>query len=135
MAKSATRTSIANSTLPFCEISRSYLLASQVHLHLRVVVKWKIEHDTSKTPAPGPAFHEISIRFVLCAATAACVQAQDSKQGTDESWTATTASFISNFAPSRTIESHTKSGNRTIDKQRFEVPLSWRPFFQRDSPH
>src|SRR5580765_6667528 len=63
MARSATRTNIANSTLPFHEISRSYLLASQVHLHLRVVVKWKIEHDTSKTPAPGPALDEISISF------------------------------------------------------------------------
>jgi len=63
MAKSATRTSIANSTLPFHEISRSYLLVSQVHLHLRVVLTWKIEHDTSKTPAPGPALHEISISF------------------------------------------------------------------------
>jgi hypothetical protein len=62
-----------------------------------------------------------AFRFVLCATTAVCVQAQDSKQGTNESWTATTASFISNFAPSRTIESHAKSGNRTIDKQRFEV--------------
>jgi hypothetical protein len=63
MAKSATRTSIANSTFPFHEISRSYLLASQVHLHLRVVVTWKIEHDTRKTRAPGPAFDEISISF------------------------------------------------------------------------
>jgi hypothetical protein len=62
-----------------------------------------------------------AFRFVLCAATAVCVQAQDSKQGTDESWTATTKSFIPNFNPSRTIESHAKSGNRTIDKQRFEV--------------
>jgi hypothetical protein len=62
-----------------------------------------------------------AFRFVLCAATAVCVQAQDSKQGTDESWTATTESFIPDFNPSRTIESHAKSGNRTIDKQRFEV--------------
>jgi hypothetical protein len=62
-----------------------------------------------------------AFRFVLCAATAVRVQAQDSKQGTDESWTATTKSFIPNFNRSRTIESHAKSGNRTIDKQRFEV--------------
>ena len=62
-----------------------------------------------------------AFRFVLCATMAACVQAQDSKQGTDESWTATTESSIPNINPSRTIESHAKSGNRTIDKQRFEV--------------
>jgi len=62
-----------------------------------------------------------AFRFVLCAATAVCVQAQDSNQGTDESWTATTESFIPGFNPSRTIESHAKSGNRKIDKQRFEV--------------
>ena len=67
IAKSATRTSIANSALPFHEISRSYLLASQVHLHLRVVVTWKIEYDTRKTLAPGPAFDEVSISFCsLC---------------------------------------------------------------------
>jgi hypothetical protein len=53
--KSATRTSIANSTLSFHEISRSYLLASQVHLHLRVVVTWKIEHDTQNS-GPWPSF-------------------------------------------------------------------------------
>ena len=66
-------------------------------------------------------FMRSAFRFVLCAATAVCVQAQDSKQGTDESWTATAKSFMPNFNPSRTIESHAKSGNRTIDKQRFEV--------------
>ncbi len=47
----------------FCEISRSYLLASQVHLHLRIIVRCKSEYDTRKTPAPGPAFYEISISF------------------------------------------------------------------------
>src|SRR4030095_1164279 len=63
MAKSATRTSIANSTLPFHEISRSCPLASQVHLHLRLIATCKIEYDRRKTPAPGPASEEISISF------------------------------------------------------------------------
>ena len=63
MATSPTRTSIANSTLPFHEISRSYPLALEVHLHLRVIVRCKIEYDTRKTPAPGPALDEISISF------------------------------------------------------------------------
>jgi hypothetical protein len=77
-----------------------------------------------------------AFRFVLCAATAVCVQAQDSNQGTDESWTATTESFIPDFNPSRTIESHAKSGNRTIDKQRFEVlgiNGGYRSFFETES--
>jgi len=77
-----------------------------------------------------------AFRFVLCATMAACVQAQDSKQGTDESWTATTKSSIPNINPSRTIESHTKSGNRTIDKQRFEVlgiNGGYRPFSETET--
>ena len=61
MAKRAARTSIANSTFPFHETSRSYLLASQVHLHLRIIVRCKIEYDTRKAPGPDPAFDEISI--------------------------------------------------------------------------
>jgi hypothetical protein len=90
-----------------------------------------------RSPARRCRCHPVARKLAMAPKSSrpVCVQAQDSKQGTDESWTATTASFISNFAPSRTIESHRESGNRTIDKQRFEVPLSWRPFFQRDSPH
>jgi hypothetical protein len=77
-----------------------------------------------------------AFRFVLCAATAVCAHAQDSKQGTDESWTATTESLIPNSNPSRTVESHAKSGDRMIDTQRFEVlgiDGGYRPFSETET--
>ena len=39
----------------------------------------------------------------------------------DESWTATTENSVTNANPSRTTESHAKSGNRSVDKQTVEV--------------
>lgn len=51
-----------------------------------------------------------------------CARAQDAQpNNTDESWTTTTDTHIDNTTPSRTTESHTKSGNRSVDKQRLEV--------------
>lgn len=48
--------------------------------------------------------------------------AQDASQSSsDESWTATRQTTVANTNPSRTTESHNKSGNRTVDKQRMEV--------------
>lgn len=50
------------------------------------------------------------------------VQAQDAKQsGTDESWTTTKDTTTANTNPARTMERHTKSGNRTLGTQKFEV--------------
>ena len=40
--------------------------------------------------------------------------------GSDNSWTATSDSQIDNVNPTRTIASHTQSGNRTVDKQSIE---------------
>lgn len=58
----------------------------------------------------------------LCVGAAVCVQAQAAQQNsTEESWTATKNIAEANANPSRTIESHNKSGNRTVDKQRLEV--------------
>jgi hypothetical protein len=54
----------------------------------------------------------------FCSNFALWAQASDSQ--TDEatkSWTATTDSHSENADPIRTIESHTQSGNRTLDKQ------------------
>jgi hypothetical protein len=49
-------------------------------------------------------------------------RAQDSQSNkSDESWTATAESNAKNLNPVRTTESHTKSGNRSVDKQRVEV--------------
>ena len=58
----------------------------------------------------------------LCFASAICLQAQDSpKSSGHESWTTTKESSAQNVNPSRTTESHTKSGNRTVDKQRVDA--------------
>jgi hypothetical protein len=62
------------------------------------------------------------VAMALCAGTATRAQAQESQQsGSDESWTATTEGAVENTNPSRTTQSHSKSGNRTVDKQRVEV--------------
>jgi hypothetical protein len=60
----------------------------------------------------------LAIGAYFCSAPALWAQASDSQ--TDEankSWTATTDSHSENADPIRTIESHTQSGNRTLDKQ------------------
>jgi hypothetical protein len=65
---------------------------------------------------------KLILSVVLCAATAACIQAQDPQQSSgDESWTKTTEGAVGNADPSRTTESHSKSGNRTVDTQKTEV--------------
>ena len=60
----------------------------------------------------------LAIVAYFCSAPALWAQASDSQ--TDEankSWTATTDSHSENADPVRTIESHTQSGSRTLDKQ------------------
>ena len=62
------------------------------------------------------------ISVILCAGSAVSAQAQDAQaNSSDESWTATTENFVTNANPSRTTESHARSGNRSVDKQRVEV--------------
>lgn len=61
------------------------------------------------------------LTLALCVGTAAWVRAQEPQKSSDESWTKTREIADPSFNPSRTTESHTKSGNRTIDKQRLEV--------------
>ena len=54
--------------------------------------------------------------------SAVCTRAQDGQRNSsDESSTATTETSRKNAIPSRTTESHAKSGNRSVDKQRVEV--------------
>jgi hypothetical protein len=60
--------------------------------------------------------------IVLCLAPFVVARAQDSQSNKgDESWTTTAESKAENANPARTMESHTKSGNRSVDKQRVEV--------------
>lgn len=62
------------------------------------------------------------ISVILCIGSAARAQAQDAQpKSVDESWTATTQTHVENTNPLRTTESHTKSGNRNVDKQSVEA--------------
>ena len=62
------------------------------------------------------------ISLLLCGGSAVCAQSQDAQPNdTKESWTATEQTSGYNTNPSRTIESHTESGNRSMDKKRVEV--------------
>src|SRR5246127_2513127 len=62
------------------------------------------------------------ISVILCVGLAASAQAQEAQSNdTNESWTATAQTSGDNANPSRTMESHTKSGNRSVDKTRAEV--------------
>jgi len=64
----------------------------------------------------------LMISVVFCFGSAVATQAQDAQRNSsDESWSATTETSVSNANPSRTTESHAKSGDRSVDKQRVEV--------------
>lgn len=62
------------------------------------------------------------ISVILCVGSVFSARAQDAQpNNTNESWTATTQSSGDNANPSRTTDSHTKSGNRSVDKQTVEI--------------
>jgi hypothetical protein len=58
---------------------------------------------------------------VLCASSCVPARAQDAQPSNNQSWTATKQTSVANTNPLRTIESHSKSGNRDINKQTVEV--------------
>jgi hypothetical protein len=59
---------------------------------------------------------------ILGVGSAVCAQAQDAHpNNTNESWTTTTQASVDNTGPTRTTESHSRSGNRSVDKQIVEV--------------
>jgi hypothetical protein len=65
---------------------------------------------------------KLFIAVILCVGSVAYAQAQEAQpNNTNESWTATTQTSVYNSNPSRTMESHVKSGDRSLDKQRVEV--------------
>jgi hypothetical protein len=73
------------------------------------------------------------ISVILCVGLAVSAQAQDAQANrSDGSWTATTENSVTNANPSRTTESHVKSGNRSVDTQRVEV-LGLNGRYQPDS--
>jgi hypothetical protein len=60
----------------------------------------------------------LALAVYFCSSPALWAQTSDSPPGdAANSWTATTESHSGNLNPTRTIESHTQSGNRTLDKQ------------------
>lgn len=62
------------------------------------------------------------ISVILCVGPVVCAQAQNAQPNdTNESWKATTQASVDYSNPARTTESHTKSGNRTVDTKRVEV--------------
>jgi hypothetical protein len=64
----------------------------------------------------------LMISVLFCFGSAVSTQAQDAQRNSsDESWSATTETSVNNANPARTTESHAKSGNRSVDKQRVEV--------------
>jgi hypothetical protein len=80
---------------------------------------------------------KLMFSVTLCVGSAVCVRAQDSQTNkTDESWTATAQTSIDHTNPSRTLESHSKSDNRSVDKQRVEVLGSdgrYQPYYDTET--
>ena len=69
-----------------------------------------------------PLLLKSSLAAALCMFTTASLHAQNPQQtGSEESWTKTRDNAPQYANPSRTTESHTSSGNRTVDKQKLEV--------------
>jgi hypothetical protein len=60
----------------------------------------------------------LAIAAYFCSNLPVWAQTSDSQAGdANKSWSATTESQNDSVNPTRTIESHTQSGNRTLDKQ------------------
>jgi len=80
---------------------------------------------------------KLMFSVILCVGSAVCVRAQDAQANkTDAPWTATTQTSIDHANPSRTLESHSKSDNRSVDKQRVEVLGSdgrYQPYYDTET--
>jgi hypothetical protein len=62
------------------------------------------------------------ISVIFCVLAAVCAQAQNAQPNSSNgSWTATTQNSLPNTSPSRTTESHVRSGNKSVDKQVVEA--------------
>jgi hypothetical protein len=73
--------------------------------------------------APSTKFLIKSMIYVIfCVVAAVCAQAQDAQpNNTYESWTATSQTSVNNTSPSRTTDSHVRSGNQSVDRQIVEA--------------
>jgi hypothetical protein len=62
------------------------------------------------------------VTVIFCVGIAVCAQAQNAQpNSTNESWSATTQTAVENTSPSRTTDSHVRSGNQSVDKQSVEA--------------
>jgi hypothetical protein len=67
-------------------------------------------------------FVKSMIPVIFCVGTAVCAQAQNAQpNNSNGSWTAATQTSLANTSPTRTTESHVKSGNQTVDRQIVEA--------------
>jgi hypothetical protein len=92
--------------------------------------------DRVEVSATRPLVYSM-FSVILCVGSAFCVRAQDAQPNkTDGPWTATTQTSIDHANPSRTLESHSKSDNRSVDKQRVEVLGSdgrYQPYYDTET--
>jgi hypothetical protein len=62
------------------------------------------------------------ISMIFCAGVSVCTLAQNARPNTtNDSSTATTQTSVANTSPSRTTESHVRSGNKSVEKQTVEA--------------
>jgi hypothetical protein len=62
------------------------------------------------------------ISMIFCAGVSVCALAQNARPNTtNDSSTATTQTSVENTSPSRTTESHVRSGNKSVEKQTVEA--------------
>jgi len=64
---------------------------------------------------------DLVVAVIVWASAAMLAKAQTGSSNSDQPWNATTQDSASNTNPSRTTETHTKSGGRTLDKRTVEV--------------
>jgi hypothetical protein len=74
---------------------------------------------------------------ILFVGSAVCARGQEGQPNkTEEPWTATTQTSTDHANPSRTLESHSKSDNGSVDKQRVEVLGSdgrYQPYYDTET--
>jgi hypothetical protein len=94
-------------------------------------------HENQVAVPPTKLLMEALVAVVLCGTLVFSAQAQNPQQtSSGESWTTTTESSVANTNPSRMTQSHTKSGNRTVDTQRVEmlgVDGRYQPFSETET--
>jgi hypothetical protein len=86
--------------------------------YIRIGSQRSIGRSRPSRPARLSRLVVLMIGAFLSPSLALWAQTSDSQTGdANKSWTATTESLGENVNPTRTTESHTQSGNRTLDKQ------------------